>query len=95
VRSATLEGGVGLTIFLTWRTARCRLIEPAPSFLGGGKYGSEQAHLLSHHYRNETVFLSLSSENVDPKGTAAGHDEYTDLEHRLRSALAWTEAAYH
>ena len=32
---------------------------------------------------------------LDPKGTAAGHDEYTDLEHRLRSALAWTEAAYH
>ena len=32
---------------------------------------------------------------LDPKGVAAGHEEYADLEHRLRSALAWTEAAYH
>jgi len=37
--------------------------------------------------------MALSA--IDPKGVAAGHDEYADLEHRLRSALAWTEAAYH
>ncbi len=39
--------------------------------------------------------LRVALSALDPKGTAAGHDEYVDLEHRLRSALAWTEAAYH
>lgn len=39
--------------------------------------------------------LRMALSALDPKGTAAVHDEYADLEHRLRSALAWTEAAYH
>ncbi len=65
-------GGAGLTISLTCRMPRCRAIEPALSFLGGGKYGSEQAHLLSHHYRNETVSLSLKSVNApDRRGRCA------------------------
>ncbi len=65
-------GGAGLTIFSTCHTPQCRVIEPARSFLGGGKYGSEQAHLLLHHYRNETVSLSLKSVNaLDRRGRCA------------------------
>lgn len=39
--------------------------------------------------------LRMALSALDPKGTAAELDEFVDLEHRLRSALAWTEAAYH
>ncbi len=38
--------------------------------------------------------LRMALSALDPKGVAVGREEYVDLEHRLRSALAWTEAAY-
>jgi hypothetical protein len=44
------------------------------------------------HLADAGKHLRMALSALDPKGVAAGHDEYADLEHRLRSALAWTEA---
>ncbi len=50
---------------------------------------------VRNHLTDAGKHLRMALSALDPKGIAAGHDEYADLEHRLRSALAWTEAAYH
>ena len=50
---------------------------------------------VRNHLTDAGKHLRMALSALDPKGTASGHDEYADLEHRLRSALAWTEAAYH
>jgi hypothetical protein len=48
-----------------------------------------------NHLADAGKHLRMALSALDPKGTAAGHDEYADLGHRLRSALAWTETAFH
>ena len=50
---------------------------------------------VRNHWTDAGKHLRMALSALDPKSIAAGHDEYADLEHRLRSALAWTEAAYH
>jgi hypothetical protein len=50
---------------------------------------------VRNHLADAGKHLRMALSALDPKDTAAGHDEYADLEHRLRSALAWTGAAYH
>ena len=47
------------------------------------------------HLADAGKHLRMALSALDPKGAAVGRDEYADLEHRLRSALAWTKAAYH
>lgn len=50
---------------------------------------------MQGHLVDAGKHLRMALSALDPKGEAAGHHEYADLEHKLRSALAWTEAAYH
>ena len=50
---------------------------------------------VRNHLTDAGKHLRMALSALDPKGVAAGHEEYADLEHRLRSALAGTEAAYH
>ncbi len=50
---------------------------------------------VRNHLTDVGKHLRMALSALDPKGVAVGRDEYADLEHRLRSALAWTEAAYH
>ena len=40
------------------------------------------------HLADAGKHLRMALSALDPKGVAAGHDEYADLEHRLRPALA-------
>jgi hypothetical protein len=56
---------------------------------------SNYLELVRNHLVDAGKHLRMALSALDPKGVAAGHDEYADLEHRLRSALAWTETAYH
>ncbi len=47
------------------------------------------------HLADTGKHLRMALAALDLKDVAVGREEYVDLEHRLRSALAWTEAAYH
>ena len=49
---------------------------------------------VRNHLVDDDEHLRMALSALDPKGMAASHEEYVDVEHRLRSALAWTEAAY-
>ncbi len=50
---------------------------------------------VRNHLADAGKHLRMALSALDPRGVAAWHEEYADLEHRLRSALACTEAAYH
>ena len=56
--------------------------------------GSDYLEPVRNHVTDAGKHLRMALSALDPKGVAAGHDEYADLEHRLRLGLAWTEAAY-
>jgi hypothetical protein len=50
---------------------------------------------VRNHLTDAGKHLRMALSALDPKGVAADQKRYADLEIRLRSALAWTEAAYH
>ncbi len=50
---------------------------------------------VRNHLADSGKHLWTALSAFDPKGRATGHDEYADLEHRLRSVLAWAKVAYH